>query len=178
MKEMFRYGFILGLICFLAGLVLSGVNALTEPVIVQQKEIGNVQALKELVPLAETFKPFEKDGSVLFFEALDSKQKIIGFLVKASQEGYSSDIETLTALNPDLEIIAIKVLSQNETPGLGTRVTEDSFTGQFKGKTLATYSNVQAITGATISSTAVIRSIKARLEELKDTMMQEAARGR
>ncbi|HNX81389.1 MAG TPA: FMN-binding protein [Candidatus Omnitrophota bacterium] len=178
MKEMFRYGFILGFICFLAGLVLSGVNALTEPVIAQQKELGHVQAFKELVPAAETFKPFEKDGSVLFFEALDGNKNIIGFLVKASQKGYSSTIETLTALKPDLEIIAIKVLSQDETPGLGTRVTENSFTDQFKGKTLSTYSSVQAITGATISSSAVIHSVKARLEELKDIMMQEAARGR
>jgi len=109
---------------------------------------------------------------------LDKNKNLIAFLVYASKSGYSSNVETLTALTPSLEIIGITVVSQNETPGLGTRVTENAFTGQFKGKTPATYDQVQAITGATISSSAVIDAVRARLDALQEIMTQEAARGR
>jgi len=62
---------------------------------------------------------------------LDSQDKLIGFVFKTSGKGYSGVIETLAGMFPDGKISAIKIVSSNETPGLGMRVAENSFTSQF-----------------------------------------------
>ncbi|MCK9430277.1 MAG: FMN-binding protein, partial [Candidatus Omnitrophica bacterium] len=92
---------------------------------------------------------------------------------KASGKGYSSVIETLAGILPDGKINAIKVVSLNETPGLGMRVTEDSFTSQFNNQDALNLSGVQAIAGATISSRAVVDSVVKRAQELKELIKNE-----
>ena len=64
------------------------------------------------------------------------------------------------------KLIAIKVLSQNETPGLGGQVADASFTSRFSGKNISDLNDIQAITGATISSRAVIDLVKKKAEEV------------
>ena len=66
-----------------------------------------------------------------------------------------------------------KILSQNETPGLGARVAEPAFTAAFGNKKASDLAGVQAITGATISSHAVIDSVKKRAEEIKGMIKNE-----
>jgi len=68
------------------------------------------------------------------------------------------------------KITAIKVLSQNETPGLGSQVSGLSFTSRFSGKSIPDLENIQAITGATISSGAVIDSVKKKAEEIRSLL--------
>ncbi|OGX23224.1 MAG: hypothetical protein A3K54_01130 [Omnitrophica WOR_2 bacterium RBG_13_44_8] len=73
----------------------------------------------------------------------------------------------------DGSITAIKILNQNETPGLGAQVVEPSFTGQFNHQDLQGLSKVQAITGATISSKAVIESVQAKAKEIQELIKDE-----
>lgn len=173
MKDMIKYAFILGVICFLASGVLAVVNAVTEPKIQLQQSKEESLALKEVMPEASSFNPESKDGILLYYKAYDASSKLIGFVLKSKGKGYSSEIETITSLNLNLEIGDIKILSQNETPGLGSRVAEAPFRAQFKGKKLDNFNEVQAITGATISSSAVINSIKNKLAELKEQLSRE-----
>lgn len=173
MKEIIKYGFILGIICFLASGVLSVVNALTSPKIKLQKEIKENLGLKEVIPEAIVFKPQVLDGKIIYYLAYDNAQRLNGFVVKSEGKGYSSNIEILAGLNLKLEITDIKILSHNETPGLGNRISETSFLGRFKDKTIDSLNQVQAITGATISSSAVINSIKNKISELKDQLLKE-----
>lgn len=174
MKEMVKYGIILGVICFLASAVLAVVNNVTEPKIKAQKEKEENLALKEVVSKAVTFKPYIAGDEVVYYSAYDEKNRLCGFVIKSIGRGYSSDIEVLTGLKPDLEITNIKVLSQNETPGLGARVTEPEFEAKFIGKNSESLNDVQAITGATISSNAVINSIRNKISELKNELLKEA----
>lgn len=168
MKEMARYGFILALICVIAAGLLAGVNKMTGPKILAAAQAEEQAALKEVMPLAAKFiavKP-AADKEVLYYKAFDSQDKLIGFVFKASGKGYSSVIETLAGMFLDEKISAIKIISLNETPGLGMRVTEDKFTGQFNRQNLD-LAGVQAITGATISSSAVINSVMKKAQEIK-----------
>ncbi|MBU0710263.1 MAG: FMN-binding protein [Candidatus Omnitrophica bacterium] len=171
MKETIRYGFILGIICFLASAVLSVVNAVTAPKIEEQKMLEERAALEEVMPEADDFLAKSLGDSVYYLAF--ANQKLIGFVIKSSGEGYSSDIETLAGLDLKLEITNIKILSQNETPGLGNRVEEASFTEQFQGRDSNSIDQVEAITGATISSSAVIDSIKKQTSELENILLQE-----
>lgn len=168
MKEMARYGFILALICTIAAGLLAGVNTLTRPKIVAQALAEEQAALKEVMPQAARFTEIKSGQEILYYKALDSQDSLIGFVFKSGGKGYSSVIETLAGMFPDGKISAIKVISLNETPGLGMRVTESSFTGQFNNQDALSLSGVQAITGATISSRAVIDSVIKKAQELRE----------
>ena len=97
---------------------------------------------------------------MLYYKGFDAEQKFIGVVFKVGKKGYSSVIETVVGMLKDGTITAIKVLSQNETPGLGSQVAEKKFTDRFNKVSFSDLASVQAITGATISSRAVVDSVK------------------
>jgi len=175
MKEMTRYGFILALICVVAAGLLATVNKLTGPKILAAAQAEEQAALKEVMPLAAKFTAVESDADkeTLYYKAFDSQDKLIGFVFKAKGKGYSSVIETLVGIFPDEKISAIKIISLNETPGLGMRVTEDKFTSQFDQRHSLDLAGVQTITGATISSRAVIDSIMKKAQEIKELIKND-----
>jgi electron transport complex protein RnfG len=168
-KEIARYGLILAFICVIAAGLLAVVNALTGPKILATAAAEEQAALTEVMPLAVKFIAVKPDAAkeILYYKAFDSQDKLIGFVFKASGKGYSSVIKTLAGIFLDEKISAIKIISLNETPGLGMRVTEDKFTGQFNRQNSLDLSSVEAITGATISSRAVIDSVMKKAQEIK-----------
>lgn len=171
MKEMVKYGFTLALICIIAAGLLSGVNLLTRSKIISQAQAEEEAGLREVMPLAVHFEAVKPKDDILYYKAHDKEGKLIGVAFKASGKGYSSTIETMVGMLKDGTITAIKVLSQNETPGLGARVAEPEFTGQFKD--LKNISGVNAITGATISSRAVTDSVQKKAGEIKALINNE-----
>ncbi|MFH0762612.1 MAG: RnfABCDGE type electron transport complex subunit G [Candidatus Omnitrophota bacterium] len=173
MKEVARYGLILGLICFLSSAILAVVNGFTEPQIKLQKESQEKAALEKVFPDAAGFKPVTQDDKIIYYRAYDKADKLIGFVVKSEGKGYSSPIESLAGLDLKLNITDVKVISQNETPGLGTRVAGEEFLSQFKGKSPAGLGQIDAITGSTISSKAVIDSIKETISSLQGQLIRE-----
>ena len=173
MKEMIRYGFILGLICVLAAGLLAGVNALTREAIANQAQAEEQSALKEVMPQAAKFIPVGQPPEVAYYKVFNSQEQLIGYVFKASGKGYSSVIQTLAGMNLQGVISAVKIISQNETPGLGMRITENKFTGQFKNQDSLNLPDVQAITGATISSRAVMNSVIKKAQEIKELVKNE-----
>jgi len=167
MKEMIRYGLILSLICFVAAGLLAGVNSLTRARIIAQAQAEEDAGLKEVMPQGDRFEPVKSKEEVSYYNVYDKQGTLIGAAFKASGKGYSSTIETLAGMLKDGTITNIKVISQGDTPGLGARVAEPEFSGQFCGKNLKALGEVQAITGATISSKAVLDSVKKKAEEIK-----------
>lgn len=161
-----RYGLILGLICLLAAGLLAGMNSLTKNRIILQAQAEEQASLKEVVPRAARFEPVKSDKrEILYYNGYDQDGKLAAVAFKALAKGYSSPIETMAGMTKDGTIIAIMVLSQNETPGLGARITEKEFGSRFSNK--KNLDDVQAISGATISSQAVIDSVKNKAEEIK-----------
>ena len=158
-KRIVVYGLLLVLICVVTGISLARmVNGLT------QKEgassVVRQEDLKELMPLGVLFKEVTEGKGVMYYRALDAQGKFIGVVFMVSAKGYSSIIETIAGMSKEGVITAIKVLSQNETPHLGAGVREQFFTSRFKDKRVDNVKDVQAISGATISSEAVINSVK------------------
>ena len=123
---------------------------------------------KEVFPQAASFTPVEKDKDVLYYKAQNQEGKLIGAVFKAVGKSHSSNIETLVGMLNDGTITAVKVLSQNETPGIGSRITEPAFTDQFRN--IKDVSNVQAITGASVSSHTVIESVRKKAAEVKELL--------
>jgi electron transport complex protein RnfG len=173
MKEMIRYGFILSLICTVASGLLVGVNALTKTRIIAQAQAEEGASLKEVMPEAADFSAVKKRNETIYYKAKDKDGNFIGVAFKVYAEGYSSTIETMVGMLEDGTITGVKVLAQNETPGLGTQVTEPGFLQQFSNKKIENLNEVQAITGATISSEAVMAAVKEKAEKIKALIKDE-----
>jgi electron transport complex protein RnfG len=171
MKETMRYGFILALICAVAAGFLASVNSFTKARIFAQAQAEEEASLKEVLPEGVNFEAVKANNEVIYYKARDKEARLIGVAFKASGKGYSSTIETMVGMLKEGTITAIKVLGQNETPGLGARVAEPEFTGQFQNK--KDLNDIQAITGATISSRAIIDSVKKKAEEIKALIKDE-----
>lgn len=188
MKTMARHGFILGIFCAVATGLLAGVNLLTAPAISRQAQAELQASLADVLPEAARFEA-AADGD--YYNAVDANGAFVGAAFVCVKKGYASDIRTLVGMRSDGTITAIKILSQNETPGLGTRINEvkDDFTlfdllrgktraassspwflEQFRGKNAAGLEGVQTITGATISSRAVIDSVREKAQQIKETI--------
>lgn len=162
-----RYGFILGLICFIASGFLAAVNSLTKARIIAQAQKQEEMTLKAVLSGAVRFEPIKSDNDVIYYKGYDNEGKLLGIAFKAAGKGYSSVIETMSGLSLRGTITAIKILNQNETPGLGNRITEAPFLDRFVNKSAWDLAGVQAISGATISSRAVIDSVKRKAAEIQ-----------
>ena len=173
MKVKLRTGFILSLIFIICAGLLVGINMLPRCQVASEAQIDEQAAFKEIMPQAVKFSEVKSGKKILYYRAFDSQDKLVGFVFKASGKGYSGIIETLVGMFGDGKISAIKVVSANETPGLGMRVMKDSFTGQFNNQDALSLSGVQAITGATISSSAVINSVIKKAQEIKELIKNE-----
>lgn len=184
MKEIVKLGGLLMLISVIAATALAGIYTVTKPKIEYQKQFALEQALMTALPGAaqDAVFPVEQDGRVLYYEGYKTAEKnqLIGYAFVGQWPGYSSAIETMIGVDSTGKIIGFKVLSQKETPGLGTRTEEikygesDSwFQRQFLGKNAALLAvdkdggEIQSITGATISSRAVTKSVVAAFQQLK-----------
>jgi Na+-translocating ferredoxin:NAD+ oxidoreductase subunit G len=132
-------------------------------------------AFKEVLPSAVKFREVRSAAhkEILYYRALDNQDKLIGFIFEASGKGYSGIITTLVGIFPDGKISAIKVISLNETPGLGMRVTESKFTDQFKNQNSLDLTSVEAVTGATISSRAVMNAVMKKAQEIRELIKNE-----
>ena len=171
MKEAVRFGFTLALICVIASGLLAGVNALTQAKVMAQVQAEQEAGMKEVLPAVATFEPVKLDDEILYYKGFDRDKKLIGVAFTAIAKGYSSYIETVVGMFKDGTINAIKVLSQNETPGIGTKVNEPAFLAQFANR--KDTNGIQTITGATISSKAIIDSVNKKAQQIKELVKNE-----
>ena len=123
-NDLLKFGLLLFTICFFAAGLLSGVNFITKDKIALQKYRQEQDALREVLPYADNFEPVVKDGDTLYYKALSRDGDILGYCVLASRRGYSSLIETMVGIDKEGKVSGIKILSQNETPGLGAKIIE------------------------------------------------------
>ncbi|MFH1458732.1 MAG: RnfABCDGE type electron transport complex subunit G [Candidatus Omnitrophota bacterium] len=173
MKDIIRYSLTLGLICIVASASLAAVNSLAQPKINEQAKSEEEASLKDVLPEADHFEAVKQGSDILYYKAFDKSGQLRGVAFKVAGKGYSSTIETMAAMSAEGDILAIKVLSQNETPGLGARVTEPDFAAKFSQKSIDGLTEVEAITGATISSRAVIDSVAEKAREVLELIKDE-----
>lgn len=170
-NSMFRIAINLAVTCFISGVIIAGTYAITEPAAEAQRVKAKNDAMKELVKDADSFKSVDgKDG---WYQGIKDG-KVIAYVVPASGKGYAGTIEMLAAVTPDGKAIDFKVLKHAETPGLGDKMVEPKFRNQFADKVPAdmdvvkvpTTKNIQALTGATITSRAVTKGVREATEEV------------
>jgi len=158
-KEIIKLGVTLMIITILASLALSLTNKITKEKIEEQKDIQLIMSLAEVLPQADDFKEADE-----YYDAYLNGE-IIGRVLKVNSQGYSSVIKMLVGVNLENKITGIVALDQLETPGLGANIEKRDFLDQFIGKgeeqlkVKQDGGEIDAITGATISSRAVTQGI-------------------
>jgi len=169
MKESFRLSVFLMIVAAVSAAALSGTYILTAPKIEAEKIKETRLALKEVLPKADSFEEAQKviDNSLVTYYTAKLGNKPVGKGIKVSPTGYAGPIEMLVGINNSGVVTGVKVLSLIETPGLGLNATDPEFLSQFKGKTsidkLKAKYDVDALTGATITSQAVADGVKEAL---------------
>jgi Na+-translocating ferredoxin:NAD+ oxidoreductase subunit G len=140
---------------------LNSVCALGQAKAEEQGSMKEESALKDVLPAAESFEAVREGGQVVYYKALDADKNVLGVVFKSVRRGYSSDIVTMAGMDTKGVLVRVKVMSLNETPGLGSRAAEPLFLDRFKGKPVdGIDKSVDAVTGATITSSAIIDSVR------------------
>lgn len=154
------------LVAFLLGLV----NQNTAPVIARLKAEALAASVGEVllgVQATETLEGYAWEAPVqAVHRGLDAEGSLLGYAVESAPTGFSGAITLMVGVAPDGSILGVKVVELSESAGIGTKVQEDSFLSQFTGQGPGfTFGkgteNVHAITGATVSSTAVASGVSA-----------------
>ena len=151
------------MICSAVALLLAVVNMVTKEKIDENTAKEKQEAVERIFEEAEVF-PLEGYDHEILLVAKNSE--LIGYTVTVKPQGYGGEIEILVGINKDGAIEGVEIVTLSETPGVGSRVkTDERFLPQFKGKsgTLVAGENVDAISGASISSKAVISGINEAL---------------
>ena len=158
--------------CFVSGLVIGAVYYVTAPVAAEKAELMKQESMRELVTDAEVFE--EIPGREGWFAAKKGGETV-AYIVPSSSKGYGGAIKMLVAVTADAKVIDFSILEHNETPGLGDNAQKPDFRKQFAGKGAdrlevvkdpSNHENIQAMTGATISSRAVVKAVKAAVDDV------------
>ncbi len=159
---------ILALICLLATLLLAGLNQLTTPIITENEERTANETYAALLPEADGFtaRACDIDGVTAVMEANNGA----GYVITAQSRGYGGQVPAAVAFSSDGTILGVTMMENSETPGLGQKVTEDAFSGQFTGRDASEFAidDIDAITGATISSKAAVSAINLAIEAYQE----------
>ncbi len=171
MKNIIKLGLFLMIVAALAAAALSLTYVYTKPKIEGQLNREINEALLEVLPSALSFDDDEKNvnGEWFFFYVGFKEKRKVGLVIPVASKGYGGPIDMLVGINKDGKVTGVKIIKLSETPGLGLNATEPSFLDQFKGKSienkLKAKLDIQAITGATITSQAVANGVKEALEK-------------
>ncbi|MBN1837406.1 MAG: FMN-binding protein [Spirochaetales bacterium] len=172
MKTVATTGLKLFAICAVAALALGAVNAITEPRIAEYKVETLRAALAELTPGSETGEPEEVPGNpvvVTRYPVLTDGQEA-GALLELVGTGYGGDMKILARYDASGEIRAVKLMEDEETPGLGKKAENPAYMQKFIGtgtadkpvpvrKEMLPADEADAITGATMTFLGVSKAL-------------------
>ena len=188
-KDMFKLGLNLLIISAVAALLLALTNSVTASTIAQRNEQANAEARKLVLESAQDFeevKDVKTDNSKgvkvsEIYEAKDASGNTVGYTLKVLPSGYGGTIELMVGIDSAKgQVSGINVVSNSETAGLGAKSTNPEFSDQYKGKPLEELSvlkngtpgdtEIKAISGATITSTAVTNGVDAAIEVYNNSL--------
>lgn len=188
MKEMIKNTAILLVITIVAGLVLGLVYQITKDPIAEQEAKKKKEACQEVFQDAASFETMEvkavnagewaqagfaQESVDEVMGAVDTSGNLLGYVIMVTTaEGYGGDIQFSIGIRMDGTINGISILSISETAGLGMRA-EEVLKPQFSGKQVEQFeytksgavseTQVDAISGATITTNAVTNGVNAGL---------------
>ena len=161
----------LAMACFISGLVIGAVYYVTAPVAAQKAEEMKQESMRSLVAEADSFADIPGEEGCF---AAQKDGRTVAYIIPSESKGYGGRIKLLVAVDTEGKVLDFNILEHNETPGLGDNAQKPAFRNQFAGKGAellevtkdpSNKENIQAMTGATISSRAVAKGVKEAAEK-------------
>jgi len=185
---------------FFFGLLIAMTNAALSGRIEQNMAAKLNDLTKTLLPGAEVFQPVEADIQVTLpdgskekariFEVLSGDKQRIGWSFNAHGSGFAGPVELVIAVDKDFQkIMGFDVLASSETPGFGDQIKSDFYRKQYTnapaerlslvkmGDPALADTRIVAITGATVSSQAVVNIVNTFLTQVKSQMQEKGLIG-
>ena len=164
---------VLGLIALIAGCALGLTNEVTAPVIKEQALAAADEARRAVLPDATDFEELavNNDSIDYCYKGL-ANGETKGYTAQVTVKGYGGEIEIVVGVDNDGAKAAFMAgttvggANFSETAGLGAKTKEPAFTEQFKGLSapLTLKGNVDSVSGASVSSGAVVNGVNAVLD--------------
>ena len=166
-EKIFKPIVVLCVICVVITGALAATNEATAPVIEAARIEAERLARAELLPDADDFT--QENVSVTNVDSVYTANNGVGTIVTSRAKGYGGNVVVMTAFNPDGKIKQIKVTEQAETKGIGSKVVDtpaywDRYMGQQADDALVLNQDIDAESGATISSKALLNAVNAAIE--------------
>lgn len=174
-KEILKPTAILFAICVIVSAALAGTNLLTEDKIAEQAAAKAEESRKLVLPGAEQFMELSLEEGSSFYMG-SAGDRLTGYVFETAAKGYGGDVSVMTGISAEGEITGVVILSHGETPGLGANAEKEEFRDQFKQPVsentieVVKYQTpaegqIEAMTGATITSTAVTNAVNQAVEQ-------------
>ena len=198
-KHFIRQSWLLIAASFCFGLLIAITNSAWSPRIEQNKIDKINHLMGNLLPTAESFELAAeleiesakgKKVKSNVYKALTEAGECVGWAFNASGPGFADKIELIVAVDKDFQKIAgFDCLASNETPGFGDRIKLPNWRNQFAeapaeklelvkmGDDKKIDSEIVAISGATVSSEAVVKIINGSLIQVKNQMQKKGLIG-
>lgn len=178
MRDMIKPTISLFIICLITTFCLAFVNSITKDTILERALLDAEEQRKLVLSEADSFKMLDgesdKDESGLIDEvyAAYSGEELVGYVFNASPKGYGGEIAVTVGVSNENIITGVQIGNNSETPGLGSKTANREFTEQFQNKDISgdivvvkrpvsQDNEIQAISGATVSTNAVTRAVQA-----------------
>ena len=167
-NKIFKPIVVLCVICIVVTGALAATNGMTAPIIEAATLAAQEAARTELLPDAQGFEKVE-GVDVANVSDVYRTTNDVGVVITSSAKGYGGDVVVMTAITPDGNIKQIKVTEQSETKGIGSNVVStpsywERYEGVSAGQALVLNQDIDAYSGATISSRAVLTAVNSAIE--------------
>ena len=184
-KFIIRVAGTLTAICLVVSALLGGVNAITADKIAAINQANTEASLQAVATGADEFAPLElTDAMTATASAAGAKLteaytvkaagEAVGYAFKVVASGSQGNIEMIVGVDADNAVTGVSIVNNKETAGIGSKVMEnnalpsgtgvlDQFIGMSGAGSLTVGKNVDAISGATVSSKGVTKGVNAAL---------------
>ena len=180
MKNILKNAVILLAITLVAAVALSYVYGLTKDPIARAEQKKKAAAYQQVYTEAAAFEDMEDgvarldafnatlDGASIneVLLAKDAAGETMGYVFSVTAEGYGGELKLALGIDKTATVVGYAVLSHSESPGFGANCVNADVRDQFIGITDA--SEVEGISGATISSNALRRQTQAAIDFVKE----------
>lgn len=167
---------VLLIICIVVSAALAGTNLLTEDKIAEQAALKAEESRKLVLPEAESFEEVPATQTAGAYHKGKAGDEVVGYVFETAAKGYGGDVKVMTGISADGNITGVVILSHGETPGLGANAEKEEFRDQYKQAApdsaiqVVKYQTpqegqIEAMTGATITSTAVTNAVNQAVDE-------------
>jgi len=179
MRDIARLALTLLVIGLVSAAALTGVNNWTAPIIEERRLQDHLDTIAFYFPAVENFESKAEDNGDTFDLIYDSAGNTLGVMGTIRQKGYGSLITYNLAVDKDGKILGLRIVSHTETPGIGDIITRESFLNQFLDKShqdpLQPGDDVDLVSGATVSTGAVIGSVRRSVSHIATTFLDYQA---